>query len=509
LNRANLCRKLIRCKLLSILITGILLWCPFILFASENLLDKGIEEYKAENYEEAIDTLLTVRYQQPTSSIAAFYLGITFKQIKDYRQAEIHLRDAVKLTPPVKDAYLELAEVLYTTDNLSEARNWIAKTEQEGIKPAYTSFLKGLIFLKEGSTNEAIDAFNKAKALDTSLSQSADFQIALAQIKKQRFDDAKKSLQTLQTIDPTSDLASFAKEYEKSLSRSLVMYKPWQFRAGVAYQYDDNVILKPSSGIAGVDVSGEKDSSIVGTFNVFYRPLLSEPYFLTCMYDLYTNTYFNLNTYNIFSQTLSVTPGVNIKNGSLSFPVSYAYILVHERGYMGLFTARPTVQIAIQPEHIAQFSIGYDKRDLFDSPIDDDENRDGGIFNLSAGYIHPYKEGKGIFSLLYEYSNDDTEGKNWANVGNRFSLSLLIPELTRRINLILSGDIFLQDYKNTNTVFDKDREDKTYTASATVLLQILQGLNLNLQYTYVRADSNIAVYDYDRNIYTAGFEYRF
>ena len=38
---------------------------------------------------------------------------------------------------------------------------------------------------------------------------------------------------------------------------------------------------------------------------------------------------------------------------------------------------------------------------------------------------------------------------------------------------------------------------------------MVRGLYINLQYTYARADSNISVYDYDRNIYTAGIEYRF
>jgi hypothetical protein len=88
-------------------------------------------------------------------------------------------------------------------------------------------------------------------------------------------------------------------------------------------------------------------------------------------------------------------------------------------------------------------------------------------------------------------------------------MSILIPELFRKTDLILSGDIFLQDYKNTHTVFGKKREDKSYTASATFLITLLKGLYLNLQYTFNRDDSNVAVYDYNRNIYTVGFEYRF
>ena len=140
-----------------------------------------------------------------------------------------------------------------------------------------------------------------------------------------------------------------------------------------------------------------------------------------------------------------------------------------------------------------------------------DEDRDGDVFNASAGYIRLFKEGRGAFNIIYEYSNDDTDGKNWANTGNRFIVSCLIPDLIKRTNLVLSGDIFLQEYKykNTHPEFDKKRKDETYTVSATVIAEIVKALYLNLQYSYIRADSNISVYDYDRNIYTMGFEYRF
>ncbi len=482
--------------------------CPNLLHASEALLEKGLEQFKGENYEEAVDILVNARKQQPDSSVAAFYLGISYKQLREYGLAEKHLRDAVQLTPPVKDAYLELAEVLFVLDRLNEAEGWALKSEQEGIKTANAVFMRGLILAKRDRTDEAVDAFNKAKALDKALSQSADFQIAVAQIKKQSFEDARKSLSAIQEIDPTSELASFAREYEKSLTRTLDIYKPWRFSFGVAYQYDDNVVLKPTTDI-GVDITGDRDSSILATLGVLFSPGLKGPFFLNCQYNLYTDTYFHTNSHNLFIQTLSVNPGINFKNGFVSVPLSYSHVLVHERGYMGVFDVKPTVQIALYPSHILRFSAGYEKRDLFEAAIDKDEDRDGNVFSASAGYIHPFAKGRGIFNLIYEFSDDGTDGRNWDNTGNRVSLGLLLPSLIWKTDLIFSGDAFLQDFKNTHTVFEKKRRDKTYTISANLEREILRGIYMNLRYSYVRADSNIEIYDYDRNIYTAGFEYRF
>ena len=182
--------------------------------ASENFLEKGITEYKAENFEEALEILIKAREQEPRSPEAAYYLGLTYKQVGNYKETVVRFRDAIHLTPSVRDAYTELIEVLYATDQLKEAMDWVKRAEKEGVKPANISFLKGLILLKQGKTKGAIGAFNKAKELDSSLAQAADFQIAMAHAREKRYAEVKESLKAVISIDPASEVASFAREYE-------------------------------------------------------------------------------------------------------------------------------------------------------------------------------------------------------------------------------------------------------------------------------------------------------
>ena len=181
------------------------------LLAIENFLEKGISEYRIENYEEALELLIKARERQPQSPEAAFYLGMTHKQMGNYRESYRNLKDSIHLTPPVKDAYPELIEVLYYLNELTEAKNWINRAEKEGVKPAPVAFLKGLILLKEGKNTQAIEALKKAKEMDPSLTQPADFQIAIAHAKEKRFKEANESLKAVISMDPVSELASFCK----------------------------------------------------------------------------------------------------------------------------------------------------------------------------------------------------------------------------------------------------------------------------------------------------------
>jgi len=384
------------------------------------------------------------------------------------------------------------------------------RAEKERVNLGRLSFLKGLILLKERKEKEALKAFKKAKELDPSLSQSSDIQIARIYARQKRFSEAKESLKAVITVDPTSETASFAKEYEDALARTVQKYKPWTFTAGVAYQYDDNSLLKPSKGIPGVNISGEKDSSVATTLRFVYTPLLKEPWVFFGQYYSYTNTYFDNHRINLINQSISLTPGYNFNRGVLTLPVSFSYLWLREKEYMHVTQTRPTVHYMISPDHIVQLSTGYTRREMLRSPPNHDrkEDRDGNIWSISTGYLHPFQGGKGILNFHYEFSGDNTEGRNWENWGNRFTLGLIFP-IIEKVSLLASGDILLQDYQHTHTFYGMERSDRIYYGSTGVRWEILKGLKLNLQYSYTRADSNIDVYEYRRNLVLLGVEYTF
>jgi len=476
--------------------------------AAENFLERGIAEFKAENYEEALEFLIKAREQQPASSMAAYYLGLTYKQMGNYRESAKQLTDAIRLGPPVEDAYPELVRVLYNRNQLHEAKDWIAKAERQGIALGRITFLNGLVLLKEGKSAEAIGAFKRAKEIDPSLRQACDLQMAMIYAKQRRFAQAKESLNAVISINPASEAADFAKEYEDVFTRGLKTYKPWWATAGISYRYDDNVVLKPSTTIPGVVITGQRDSSVITTLGFGFTPLLSEPWFFNAQYYFYADTHFPQHKADFLYQTVSLTPGYQFPNGAITLPVAYSHVWLDDRQYMAVAVAKPTVSFMFLPNHIGQFSVQYARREMLKSPVNENEDRDANIYLLSPGYIYSFSGGKGIFNLKYEFSRDEAEGRNWENTGSRISLGLLVPVVSK-LSLTFSGDVFLQHFDHTHTLFGVKRRDKTYFGSGGIVYEIFKGFSLNLLYSHTRADSNIPVYDYKRNEYTIGAQYTF
>ena len=60
-----------------------------------------------------------------------------------------------------------------------------------------------------------------------------------------------------------------------------------------------------------------------------------------------------------------------------------------------------------------------------------------------------------------------------------------------------------------HTVFEEKRKDRTFQAFAGLSWNFYKDFSLLMNYGFTRAESNIEIYEYDRNITTFGIEYRY
>lgn len=495
----------------------------FLIFISvaqpaENLIQKGIEQYRQENYEEALEIFKEVYRTQP-STLVSFYLGLTYKQTGDYRKSKEYFHRALTGIPRINDAYVEIAEVLYFLSELEEAMKWLIEAEKEFVMPSRVLFLKGLVLSKMGRFDEARKAFERAKSIDPALTQAVDLQIALTYSAERKIKEAMKTLEGLIKIEPGTDIAEFASEYLTAL-RAVV--KEWSISLSLGYQYDDNVVSKPSTliGVSAVDeISGKRDSAQVTNMRLSWRPLLSGSLFFTGDIGIFTKNYFSSYKFDTTMSTITFTPGINFKKGFITLPLSYSHMWLNEREYMSLFSLTPTVSLQIASGHIVQFSAGYGKREMlkYTAGSDPDEDRDSNQYSISAGYFYPFKE-RGVFYSKYEYMIDDTQGINWDSHSRRVYLGVVYP-LTEKLLFQVAGDHTWQNYRNINTYTGRSvkgfpetaekRRDRIYSLTGGIIFDISKTLRTNLNYYHLRADSNFPIYDYKRNIYTFELSFSF
>lgn len=471
-------------------------------------LERGIGQFKHENYDEALPTLQQARKEDPSSTLAAYYLGLDYKQLQDYKNAILHLRDAVTHEPKIIGALIELIDCLYQVGELEEAIKWISEAEKAGIRPAQVAFLKGLVLLKQEKTQEAITAFQEAKQLDKAMEQASNYQIGIAYLKAKEFSFAQEAFKQVIILEPLSTTAKYANEYLDAITKREEAMRKWKLAFGVAWQYDDNVILKPDEETIAVDISDKSDSRQVYTANLEYNHQFSERFGLKNQYLFYFAKQNDLGFYDTMSHSIVVQPNIYFKRSLLSFPTTYTHTLVNESSYLSNPTINSIYNFMVGDTQMGQVFLVYNNKDYLWTPSTADENRDGNELRGGLGWYLFFSKKKGFLNLRYEANQDWAKGNNWKYFGNRLTSTVTVP-ITDKLKITLSGSALFQEFSHTHTVYDVRRNDKVYTMASLMAYEFHKDWEIQAQYTYIKDDSNINVYSYTRNISSIGLQFKF
>jgi tetratricopeptide (TPR) repeat protein len=480
-------------------------------------LQDGIDQYKAKNYDAAIASLEKARAEDPSSSVAAFFLGLAYKQTFNYEKALGHFRDAVTLTPRIKEALIELVDVAMQLGEIEVAKEWIGVAEEADILPAKTAFLKGLILREEGKNKEAEEAFKKAKSIDPSIAQASDIQIALGNVMERDLGKAKESFESAITRDPQSDLAGFARQYLATVEQRLVLERPFRYTLSLFTQYDDNMILKPTDESLSPGPTNESSGVLNSSFRVNYVPVMKGKWLFNAQYALFSSVHQkNVHTHDSFVNSISINPGYNFGTYAINLATNYSYALVRSPGYKkysGSLSIGPVFRYSIKGDQLLEIFAGYTNNEYFKPALSPEEDRNSNGFNTYLSWIWLFKKDS-FLNLKYQFRDQNADGSNWDRSTHDFSANLITP-LAEKVKFQLAGSITDQDYKNihsTTIVRDlppRSRKDTSYIFSGGVTWDFYKDMTLVGQYSHDRTNSNIGAFDYSRNTYTVGMEYRF
>ncbi len=479
---------------------------------ADPLLQSGIDQYMQENYEEAVEIFSEYRRIHPEYSPAAYFLGISYKSGGNLKEAIANLRAAVRLTPHIKEAVVELADAYYQLGENREALRWIEVAEREGIHPARVSFLKGLVLAKMDKDKQAIAAFENAKQLDPSLAQDADFQIALSHVKGRDYKSAGERLQAVIKRDINSDLAGFARTYQDLVENRAFLERPLRFTVGLFGGYDTNLILKPLDDSVAPNITDEKTYFFNSNLRVDYVPIIEGPWLFNATYALGSSIHEKYSTsHDYLTNTISMAPGYNFGKYAFNIAAFYGNALLRDpsyKSYLDLGGVGPMGRVLLGDNQILEAFAGYYKQNYHRRPLAPEDDRDSDGTNAYLSWTWMMQE-DWLLNLKYELSRDRTDGIWWENIGNRFTANLIAP-IINKLKGQAVADIHLQDYRYENSAFSNTkRRDRTYNWILGLTYELNRNTSLIAQYTYTRGYSNISIYDYDRNLYQIGVELRF
>ena len=475
------------------------------------LVAQGLRQLQAENYDEALVDLQTAWEKGAKTAEKAYYLGIVHFRLTHFDAALRFMERAVQVDPAFQEARLQLAAIYLALERPEDAWPHLEQLRAENYKPAQIAMLMGQTALRQKKFGPAAEYFREAAA-DPNLAQEAKLQEGLALAGQDRHTEARWALEEAISLNPTTRQAGFAQRYVDALRRRQQELSPWHLRLGVGFDYDTNVSITPSDvAAARVIAAGKGDVVFSQLGNVEYDFFPGKPYSLVAGYNVFMTWHHRLTLYDIISHTFGLTPSYRFAQGTFWLPCRFNYTDLDSNKYWTSFTVNPTYLQMVKPNLGVEAALKLVRNYYWWLQPFPQEDRSSRNVGGSLGMYYFIKNQQGFVQTRFSYEYYKASGSNWTASIYGLLLNVLYP-ITESLRLNPSLELISQPFDHQwfdGVNYQAKRRDKIMVAGLQILYKFYKNFDLNLHYYYIRDDSNIPLYDYDRSITGLLVEYRF
>ena len=480
---------------------------------------KGILEYGKGEYLNALDHFRTTVAATPQNANAQFYLGLTLNRLGEFAEAIPALETALQLDPTMQPVHYNLGLAYFQASRYEDALKQLRLAEQFDPKNAAVQFYQGYAYYQLQRYEQVPPSMDRALALDPSLKQVVPYYRGLAFYELGRDSDAEDALKTAIALDPTSIMGRNAERYLDVIKQRAGERREFQVQGTVGFQFDDNVILEPND----LEISNQADGRAVITVDGKWLPLRTPQWQLGVEYQFFQSLHFDLNDFDIQNHTIGLSSRYALHPVTLNLTTNYSYTLRDNNSFAGIFAVEPSATIPQAPHLFAVVSLRYRLEDFFeDLPAGQDpaiRDRDG--WNIRGGFQQylTFNQKRSYLRLSYYFDSSRHDGTDWEYDGHELGLALVTP-LWAGITLNVDGTYNRRDYLHRHS-FDTDplavlngtdrrtRKDDRFTGAVMLSRPLGSYLTLSAGYAHISNGSNLAFFDYRRNIVTLALTGRY
>jgi tetratricopeptide (TPR) repeat protein len=391
--------------------------------------------------------------------------GILFLDLKEYPKALEELQAALKEKPDDASANLYYGVALCNTGNDAEGEKYL----------------------------------KKALKLDPA-SVRANYELGVLYYRRGLYDEARDFFETVKGAEPKTELTGLAEEHLKEIGKQKPLEKNWEVSLTTGIQYDNNVVLEPTSGVTPEGIARKSDWRAVVFLEGRYAFRVRDNVSIVPNYSFYQSMQSVLDDFN----TTQHLPGVYIdyvplRAVTLRLHYNFEYTAVDYRTYVKSHIIQPVVTIAEGQGFYTQLRYRYQRKHFNDTKLfPDNTQRDG--FNSLFGvkqYIPVHQ--MVIVTAGYVYDKDKTDDDAWHYNGNAGELGLIV-DFGKGWNTDLSGLYYCKGYKGKYMDTGKRRRDITHSYAVNLTKILNTRWDVIAGYLYEINDSSIKYFDYERQI---------
>ncbi len=435
----------------------------------ELILSQGIEEMGKGEYEKALEKFKRAAEAEPRDPEVYYYLGVAYSRLKAYPSAITAFKRVLELDPKNRRVQYELGIAYFLSGDHQRAAGSLKKAQKDDPSNPMVLLYLGAAYMSLGRDKEAAEA-----------------------------------LRACIEMNPTPEVVAMARVY---LDKIPVREKPKKrltLSATLSFQYDDNVILRPEGLTTAEFIADESDYRGVGFFWGEYQFLDGAPWLGGFQYSFYQSIHTRLHDFDLTNNAGGLYGGYRSKLKEFPYKLQadyeYQYTLLDSERYLERHSGILNLNFVESPSLLTRLTYRGQEKNFHNQPLlGPADDRDA--FNHRAGltqYLF-FSEKTRHIQGGYFFDQDDADGSNWDYEGHLVSGGFFTP-LIYGVRLRLKTEYYWQNFDNTHMTFLKKREDREWTQHVSLDRDFGKYLNISAYYVYQDHESNLDVFEYDRNI---------
>lgn len=491
--------------------------------------------YNLKRYDEALKLLRQALELDPRNARALYYLGLTHLTLGQPEQAISPLETLHGLRPRDLEAVYQLGLAHFAAGNYDRARPLLEEVFRQQPERENLGYYVGFLRYRQKEYESAADAFGRTSTTDPDIRQLALFYRGLSLGVLGLSDQAVSELSAAREIQPMSPITGASVRIQEALTAGARAPDTRRFHAkiGIGGFYDDNVAINPRPAddpiVEALRERSTPSPGFMTTVRADYAWYRKGPIEATATYSYYqtVNTNSGLGTFNI-QDHLGGLSGV-YRGTAFDVPYELGVQYTYDYMFLGLtgFLSRHTLMLPavfVPPsftlpllgtvQNLTSVFYRYQDKSFFREPADTDprfapESRDA--INNMIGFLHVFRfaQDRFLFRLGYQRDTDAARGTVFSYNGNRLQTGGEVVLPWQDISVRLDYEIHWRNYKFPQVFFVSDtgelepRRDTEHDIFFQISKPLRRDLTLALQYQGILNNSNVLVYDYAKNIFTA------
>jgi len=375
-----------------------------------------------------------------------------------------------------------------------------AAVQEKPDDPSANLYL-GIALNNSGNEQEGERFLKKALKLDP-LSPRTNLELGILYYKKGFQAEARDFLETAKNNAPGTDIADLAEDYIGGIDQKEIKAKDWALSLTAGGQYDSNVILDSGAGPLPEGISRKSDWRAILFIEGKFTPRLTEQITLGPTYSFYQSLQAELTDFNVQQHLPGFLFDISLsKNVLLKASYFYEYTKVGNEEYVSAHSISPVLTVSEGRNFFTVLRYQYQDKDFKDSDMFPNNSERDGFNNLAGISQYIPLSPVCLLGLHYAYDYDSAAEKYWSYSGNAGHIDLRF-DLGKSWKLDLYGQYYRKDYKADYPGTSATRKDKMTTFYANLTKTLASRFDITAGWMYVNNNSNIDIFEYDRNIAT-------